>query len=147
MADPNEAILSLKQIAISFPSGVTQAEAEARVNQFGAFLDSLKGCADVDAGAQEIGAEVVSNDQIKAANLPEQLRNILLSLQIGQATPPFGGIQEGVRVLMLCGRDDPKDAGAPTFAAVMDQVEQERVNKRAQSLLRDLRNDAYIEYN
>jgi peptidyl-prolyl cis-trans isomerase SurA len=89
----------------------------------------------------------VSNDQIKAANLPEQLRNILLNLQIGQATPPFGGIQEGVRVLMLCGRDDPKDSGAPTFAAVMDQIEQERVQKRAQRYLRDLRNDAYIEYN
>lgn len=147
MADPNEAVLSLKQISISFPQGVTQTEAEAKVNQFGAFIDGLKGCGDVEAGAKAIGAEVVSNDQIKAANLPEQLRNIILGLQIGQATPPFGGIQEGVRVLMLCGRDDPKDAGAPTFAAVMDQIEQERVQKRAQRLMRDLRNDAYIEYN
>ncbi|WP_086736261.1 peptidylprolyl isomerase [Erythrobacter colymbi] len=147
MADPNEAVLSLKQISISFPQGVTQAEAEAKVNQFGAFIDGLKGCGDVETGAKAIGAEVVSNDQIKAANLPEQLRNIILGLQIGQTTPPFGGIQEGVRVLMLCGRDDPKDAGAPTFAAVMDQIEQERVQKRAQRLLRDLRNDAYIEYN
>lgn len=147
MADPAEAILSLKQISISFPPGVTQPQAEARVAEFSAFMQTVRGCGDVDAGAARIGAEVVSNDQIKAANLPEQLRNILLSLQIGQATPPFGGIQEGVRVLMLCGRDDPKDAGAPTFASVMDQIEQERVNKRAQRLLRDLRNDAYIEYN
>lgn len=147
MADPNEAVLSLKQISIAFPPGVTQAQAEARVEQFGRFVEGLKGCGDVEAGAKAIGADVVSNDQIKAANLPEQLRAILLGLQIGQTTPPFGGIQEGVRVLMLCGRDDPKDAGAPTFAAVMDQIEQERVNKRAQRLLRDLRNDAYIEYN
>jgi peptidyl-prolyl cis-trans isomerase SurA len=147
MADPNEALLSLKQISISFAPGVTQEQAEARVNEFGAFIEGLRGCGDVDAGAAAIGAEVVSNDQIKAANLPEQLRGIILNLQIGQATPPFGGIQEGVRVLMLCGRDDPKDSGAPTFAAVMDQIEQERVNKRAQRFLRDLRNDAYIEYN
>ena len=147
MADPTEALLSLKQISISFPPGVTQAQAEARVTEFGAYIDSLRGCADVEAGAAKIGADVVSNDQIKAANLPEQLRNIILNLQIGQATPPFGGIQEGVRVLMLCGRDDPKDSGAPTFAAVMDQLEQERVNKQAQRFLRDLRNDAYIEYN
>lgn len=147
MADPAEALLSLKQISISFPPGVTQPQAEARVAEFSAFMQTVRGCGDVDAGAARIGAEVVSNDQIKAANLPEQLRNILLNLQIGQATPPFGGIQEGVRVLMLCGRDDPKDSGAPTFASVMDQIEQERVNKRAQRLLRDLRNDAYIEYN
>jgi peptidyl-prolyl cis-trans isomerase SurA len=147
MADPGEALLSLKQISISFAPGVTQPQAEARVAEFGAYLDGLRGCADVEEGARRIGADVVSNDQIKAANLPEQLRNIILNLQIGQATPPFGGIQEGVRVLMLCGRDDPKDAGAPTFAAVMDQLEQERVNKQAQRFLRDLRNDAYIEYN
>ncbi|MFO6448476.1 peptidylprolyl isomerase [Erythrobacter sp. NE805] len=147
MADPNEAVLSLKQISINFAPGITQSQAEARVAEFGQFIEGLKGCGDVDAGAAKIGAEVVSNDQIKAGNLPEQLRAIILGLQIGQATPPFGGIQEGVRVLMLCGRDDPPDAGAPTFAAVMDQIEQERVNKRAQRLLRDLRNDAYIEYN
>ena len=147
MADPNEALLSLKQISVAFAPGVSQAQAEAKVTEFGAYIDGLKGCGDVEAGAKKIGAEVISNDGIKAANLPEQLRAILLGLQIGQATPPFGGVKEGVRVLMLCGRDDPKDAGAPTFAAVMDQIEQDQVNKRAQRLLRDLRNDAYIEYN
>lgn len=147
MADPMEAMLNLKQISISFAPGTTQEQAEARVTEFGAFIESLRGCSDVEAGAAAVGADVVSNDQIKAANLPEQLRAIILNLQIGQATPLFGGIEEGVRVLMVCGRDDPKDAGAPTFAAVMDQIEQERVNKRAQRYLRDLRNDAYIEYN
>ena len=147
MADPNEAVLSLKQISISFPAGVTEAAASARVEQFGAFVEGLRGCGGVEEGAAAIGAQVVSNDQIKAANLPEQLRNIVLNLQIGQTTPLFGDVQQGVRVLMLCGRDDPEDAGAPTFAAVMDQIEQERINKRAQRYLRDLRNDAYIEYN
>ncbi len=147
MADPAEAVLSLKQISIAFAPGVTQAQAEAKVDEFGKYLSALRGCSDVEAGAAKIGAEVISNDQIKAANLPAQLRDVVLQLQIGQATPPFGGIQEGVRVLMLCGRDDPVDAGAPTFAAVQKQIEDERVNKQAQRLLRDLRNDAYIEYN
>ena len=147
MADPNEALLNLKQISISFAPGVTQAQAEARVAEFGAFIEGLRGCGEVEAGAAKIGADVVSNDQIKAANLPEQLRAIILNLQIGQATPPFGGVKEGVRVLMVCGRDDPKDSGAPTFAAVMKDIEEDRVNKRAQRYLRDLRNDAYIEYN
>jgi len=147
MADPNEAVLSLKQISVNFPAGISETAASAKVEEFGKFVENLRGCSDVEAGAAAIGAQVVSNDQIKAANLPEQLRAIILNLQIGQTTPLFGGVQEGVRVLMLCGRDDPKDSGAPTFAAVMDQIEQERVNKRAQRYLRDLRNDAYIEYN
>jgi peptidyl-prolyl cis-trans isomerase SurA len=146
-ADPNEALLNLKQISIAFAPGTTQEQAEAKVLQFNSFVEGLRSCADADAGAAAIGAEVVTNDQIKAANLPEQLRAIILNLQIGQATPPFGGVPEGVRVLMLCGRDDPADAGAPSFAAVMQTIEEERANKRAQRFLRDLRNDAYIEYN
>ncbi|MBD2841276.1 peptidylprolyl isomerase [Erythrobacter rubeus] len=147
MADPNNAVLSLRQISIEFEPDVTQEQAEARVNQFSAFIQSLRGCADADRATQELGATVVANDQITAGSLPDQLRNIILQLQVGQTTPPFGSPQEGVRVLMLCGRDDPEDVGAPTFDAVMSQIEQDRINKRAQRYLRDLRNDAYIEYN
>jgi len=51
-----------------------------------------------------------------------------------------------VRVLMLCGRDDPKAGGAPNFDEVQSQLEDERVNRRAQTYLRDLRRDAVIDY-
>lgn len=147
MADPSNAVLSLRQISIDFPEGLTQEEANARVQQFAEFVQSLRGCADAERARTEIGATVVANDEITAASLPEQLRNIILQLQVGQTTPPFGSPQEGIRVLMLCGRDDPPDAGAPSFEAVMNQLEEERINKRAQRYLRDLRNDAIIEYN
>ena len=147
MPDPAEALLNLKQITITFDSNVTDAQAEAKVERFISFLEGMRGCADAEGAREAVGATVVTNDQIPAINLPEQLRNVVLNLQVGQTTPLFGGIEDGVRVLMLCGRDDPKDAGAPSFAAIMDQIEQERINKRAQRYLRDLRNDAYIEYN
>jgi peptidyl-prolyl cis-trans isomerase SurA len=147
MADPADALLSLKQIAISFAPDVTQEAAEAKVNQFADFVNNLRSCADAETARDVLGATVVSNDQIRAANLPEQLRAIILNMQIGQTTPPFGSPQEGVRVLMLCGRDDPEQIGGPNFDEIMDQIEQERINKRAQRYLRDLRNDAYIEYN
>ncbi|MGB3739502.1 MAG: peptidylprolyl isomerase, partial [Pontixanthobacter sp.] len=50
-------------------------------------------------------------------------------------------------VLVLCGRDDPEEVGLNDFEQIMNQKEQERIQKRAQRYLRDLRNDAYIEYN
>ncbi len=146
-ADPRDAILSLKQIAITFDPDTTEEAAGARVEQFGQFVAGLRGCADADSAAAAIGANVVTNDQITARTLPDQLQGIILGLQIGQTTPPFGSIQEGVRVLMLCGRDDPQDVSGPTFDSVMDQIENDRIQKRAQRYLRDLRNDAYIEYN
>lgn len=147
MADPRDALLSLKQISISFEAGITQEAAAARVQQFSAGVQAMRGCGDAETAAEALGAMVVTNDQIRARALPEQLQNIVLGLQLGQTTPPFGSIDEGVRVLMLCGRDDPQVAGGPSFDQLMSQLEDERVSKRAQRYLRDLRNDAYIEYN
>jgi peptidyl-prolyl cis-trans isomerase SurA len=89
---------------------------------------------------------VVDNDGVKVRDLPPQLQQILLSLQVGQATPPFGTVSEGVRMLVLCGRDDPVEGALPSVEQVMGQMEEERVNKRARTYLRDLRRDAIIEY-
>ena len=145
--DPRDAVLSLKQISIAFEPGMSQEDASAKVEQFGEFVQNLRGCADADSARSVIGANVVTNNQVQARSLPDTLQGILLDLQVGQATPPFGSIEEGVRVLMLCGRDDPQEAAGPSFDSVMEQIENDRIQKRAQRYLRDLRNDAYIEYN
>jgi len=146
-ADPRDATLSLKQISIAFPAGTQQSEATARVKAFAEGVKTIKGCGDAEAGAARLGAQVVENDQIKLRALPEQLQQMMANLQIGQTTVPFGSVEEGVRVLMLCGRDDPQSDTKPSFQQVMAQIEDERVGKRAQRYLRDLRNDAYTEYN
>lgn len=145
-ADPRDAVLSLKQLAIDFPAGTTPADAQKRANAFGEALKSLNGCGAVSDLAARLGATVVEND-IQARNLPPQLQSILLAMQVGEATPPFGSAAEGVRALILCGRDDPKDAASPSFDQIMSQMEEERVNKRARTYLRDLRRDAVIDYN
>ena len=49
---------------------------------------------------------------------------------------------------MLCGRDDPApEAAGPDRATILSQIEDDRINKRAQRYLRDLRRDAVIDYN
>jgi peptidyl-prolyl cis-trans isomerase SurA len=146
-ADPRDALLALKQISISFPPGTTQADATKRAEGFSAAMKTAHGCGGVDAVAAKLGAQVVANDQVKARDLPPALQNTLLALSIGEASQPFGSLQEGVRVLMLCGRDDPKAANGPSFDELMAQLEEDRVNKRAQIYLRDLRRDAIIDYN
>jgi peptidyl-prolyl cis-trans isomerase SurA len=71
---------------------------------------------------------------------------MLLKLNIGQSTAPFGSLEDGVRVLVLCGRDDPDVSNGPTFDQVYARLEEERVNRRAQRYLRDLRRDAVVDY-
>ena len=146
-ADPRDALLALKQISITFPPGTSEAEGNKRATEFAAAMKTARGCGGVDAVAAKLGAQVVANDQVKARDLPTPLQSTLLGLSLGEATPPFGSIAEGVRVLMLCGRDDPKASSGPSFEELMSQMEDERVNKRAQMYLRDLRRDAIIDYN
>jgi len=146
-ADPRDARLSLKQVSVKFAAGLTQADANARVAQFAKELQGIHGCGGVAKVASAIGADVVDNDAVKIRDLPAQLQDILLKLQVGEATPPFGSQREGVRALVLCGRDDPKATTTlPGIDQVRDQMEQQRVNRRAQQMLRDLRRDAVIEY-
>lgn len=145
-ADPRDAALSLKQIGINFPAGTSPQQAKAMADNFAKEAKGIQGCGTANAVAKKIGAEVVDNDGVKARDLPPQLQQILLSLQIGEATPPFGAVSDGVRILVLCGRDDPTEGTLPSVDQVMGQMEEERVNKRARIYLRDLRRDAIIEY-
>jgi peptidyl-prolyl cis-trans isomerase SurA len=145
-ADPRDAILSLKQISISFKPGTPEREAAATASAFAKAVKDIHGCGQVDAAAAKIGASVVGNDQIKARDLPVALQDTILKLSVGEATPPFGSVEDGVRVLLLCGRDDPKVNNGPSFEQLQEQIEDDRVNKRAQTYLRDLRRDAVIEY-
>lgn len=147
MADPRDAVLSLKQISISFPKGTSEAQAQARAGEFARAMQSAKGCGAVDQVAAGIGATVVSNDQVRARDLPGPLQSAVLGLSLGETSPPFGSIEDGVRVLMMCGRDDPQSDSGPSFDQLMGQMEEDRINKRAQIYLRDLRRDAIIEYN
>ncbi|MFM5954410.1 MAG: peptidylprolyl isomerase [Novosphingobium sp.] len=145
-ADPRDAVLNLKQISIAFPAGTNEAKATQQAQDFATRIKEAKGCSAADQVAAQLGAEVVNNESIKARDLPGPLQTMVLGLSLGETTPPFGSIQDGVRILMLCGRDDPKAASAPNFEEVQSQLEDERINRRAQTYLRDLRRDAVIDY-
>ena len=146
-ADPRDALLSLKQLSIAFPTGTTKEQASARAASFAASTKAIKGCGEANALGTKMGADVVDNDNVKVRDLPPQLQEMLLGLQIGESTPPFGSIADGVRVLILCGRDEASSANAPNYEQIQAQMEEERVNKRARIYLRDLRRDAVIDYN
>lgn len=145
-SDPRDAVLSLKQVSIKFPAGETEARAAPKVETFSKEMSAISGCGTVNEIAGRIGAEVVDSDQIKVRDLPPQLQQIMLDLQIGQASRPFGSLQDGVRSLVLCGRDDAQSASGPSFDQIYAQIEEDRVNRRARRYLRDLRRDAVVEY-
>jgi peptidyl-prolyl cis-trans isomerase SurA len=146
-SDPRDSVLSLKKIAITFPKGTTEAQVTPLVKRFSEETQQISGCGVADEMARKLGADVVNRDGIKIRELPAPLQQVMLDLQVGQSTPPYGSLEDGVRVFVLCGRDAPQEAASESFDEIMSRLEEERVNKRARIYLRDLRRDAVIEYN
>jgi peptidyl-prolyl cis-trans isomerase SurA len=144
-ADPRNAVLSLKQVSLTFPMGTTKQQAAPIVARFAEAARNVGGCGGADKIAADFHGEVVQSDQVKLKELPAALQEIMLPMQVGQATQPFGSIEEGVRVLVICGRDEV-DPTQPTFDQVYNQLNEERMNIRARRYLRDLRRDAVIEF-
>jgi peptidyl-prolyl cis-trans isomerase SurA len=146
-ADPRDSLLSLKQIALNFPSSTSKAAAEPLVKRFAQETQKINGCGAADEMAKSMGAEVVNRDNLKIRDLPAPLQQVMLDLQIGQSTPPYGSLEEGVRVFVMCGRDAPQTAQTESFEQIRNRIEEDRVNKRARIYMRDLRRDAIIDYN
>jgi peptidyl-prolyl cis-trans isomerase SurA len=145
MPDPRDAVLSLKQVSIAFPKGSTRAQAEPVLEKFADAAKNVGGCGGAEKIASEFHGEVVSSDQVKMRDLPPALQQMMLPMQVGQSTQPFGSLDQGVRILVICGRDEV-DATAPTYDDIYSQLNEERVNMRARRYLADLRRDAVIEF-
>ena len=144
-ADPRNAVLSLKQVSIAFPKGTSTALAEPIVARFASAAQNIGGCGGADRIASEFNGEVVQSDQVKLRELPPALQEMMTPMQVGQATRPFGSLDDGVRILVLCGRDEV-DSTAPSYDQVYAQLNEERINLRARRYLRDLRRDAVIDF-
>jgi len=144
--DPRDAILSLKQVSISFPKGTSREAAEPIVSRFAEAAQHIGGCGGAEKIAADFHGEVVTSDQVKMRDLPPALQRLMLPMKVGQATQPFGSLDEGVRVLVMCGRDEADQASAPTYDDIYQQINDERTTSRANRYLRDLRRDAVIEF-
>lgn len=145
--NPADTVLSIKQVSLTFRPGMPASEIESQMKNFSESMTRIKGCGEADDLAAKLGAQVVERDNLRMGDLPAPLQELMGNLRIGEATPAYGSPEEGVRAFVLCGRDSPKAANLPTPDQVRESLEDERINKRAQLYLRDLRRDAIIEYN
>jgi peptidyl-prolyl cis-trans isomerase SurA len=143
--DPRDAILSLKQVSVTLPKGTTREQAEPILERFAEAAKNVGGCGGAEKLAADFHGEVVQSDNVKMRDLPPALQEMMLPMQVGQATQPFGSLEQGVRTLVICGRDEV-DPTAPSYDDVYNQLNEERVNMRSRRYLADLRRDAVIEF-
>ena len=143
---PDDGVLRLQRAGVAGDSGDAKAKLLDHRSRFADAARTIGGCGGAEKIATDFHGEVVTSDQVKMRDLPPALQRLMLPMQVGQATQPFGSLEEGVRVLVMCGRDEPDQSSAPSYDDVYNQLNEERTNSRARRYLRDLRRDAVIEF-
>jgi peptidyl-prolyl cis-trans isomerase SurA len=105
---------------------------------------SAKSCADLAAVArQESLQQSTQTPNVRAGDLPPDLRQLVLGLKVGEASKPLP-TRGGIGVVMVCQRKDPVVA-MPTQDEIYDQIMHQRLDQMSRRYLQDLRRSAYVD--
>ena len=143
--DSNQAAVEVALTQILFPTdgGDDGALAEAR-DQAAALRGRLTDCPAMVEVANELDAPASGElGWLRVGDLPPDLGDAVLSLAVGEVSPPLQG-PAGIHLLMVCERRDPAGM-TPERERIAERLEQERVERLARRHLRDLRKQAFVE--
>ena len=144
-ATGEKTLLSLRQVRFEVSSDMDQATIAKQL----AALESVRGKMDscgsmpsLTKGMDGIVVKALSNQQ--PGGLPQPARTLVMHAKVGQMTPPvISG--SGIEAYAVCGKQVVKGDPEKRQEAQRSLMEQE-FGLRAEGFLRDLRQDAFIEY-
>lgn len=137
--------LNLQRIVLIVPGQVDQAVVARRLREASALREKFKNCSMTASLAKSEGATRFENIGPRpASTIAEPTRTLLLSASDGEMLPPTVGA-EGVELWVLCGRKvvEAKETQRDEAAK---ELRQQEFNVLAERHLKDLRQDAHIEY-
>jgi len=141
-APPAESTLQLRQVKFEIPAGADQGTIAARLAAAENLRARFDNCADLAKGVE--GASVKTLTDEKPASLAQPARLLVTSAKIGQMTPPTVSAAS-IELYAVCGKRSFRgDDAART--EVQRKLMNDEMKIRAERLLRDLKQDAFIEY-
>jgi peptidyl-prolyl cis-trans isomerase SurA len=143
--DANRAAVEVALTQILFPIDGNDAGvlADAR-DRAAALRGRLTDCPTMVEVAQELEAPASGElGWLRVGDLPPNLGEAVLSLAIGEVSPPLRG-PAGIHLLMVCERRDPQTL-TPQREQIAERLAQERTERLARRHLRDLRKQAFVE--
>ncbi|CFX37360.1 SurA domain protein (fragment) [Candidatus Filomicrobium marinum] len=137
--------LNLQRIVLIVPDKVDQAVVARRLREASALRQNFKGCSMTGTLAKSEGATRFDNIGPRAAStIAEPTRTLLLNASDGEMLPATVG-SEGIELWVLCGRKVVEAKETQRDEAVKE-LRQQEFNVLAERHLKDLRQDAHIEY-
>ena len=137
-----EPTLQLRQVKFEIPAGADQKTIAARLAAAESLRARFASCAELAKGVD--GARVQTLQDQKPASLAQPARLLVTHAKVGQMTPPTIS-QAAVELYAVCGKRSFTGDTAAREQAQRQLMNQE-MGLRAERLLRDIRQEAFIEY-
>lgn len=136
--------LQLRQLKYDLPGNSDQAAIARQLAVFEALRARVQSCANVPTLTKNMKGVVVTSISDQPGSLTQPARTLVLKAKVGEMTPPtISG--SAIEAYAVCSRHVTKGDPQKREQAERNLVEQE-YGIRAEGLLRDMRNDAFIEY-
>jgi peptidyl-prolyl cis-trans isomerase SurA len=144
-AGDDEVELKLQRFILSMPAKFDQKSLGQRLDDAEKLRLDFKGCATGQVtAAKTVNTKFEDLGVKKAATIPEPTRSLLVNAKNGEIVPP-NVTKAGVEVYALCERNVVK-AAEKKRAEYEGDLKQKEFEVKARRLLRDLCQDAHIEY-
>jgi peptidyl-prolyl cis-trans isomerase SurA len=144
-ASPGQTALALRQVKFTLPSGADQRTIAARLAAAEALRARFRSCSSVDDLAKGVdGATVKSISDAHVSSLVQPARLLVTNAKVGQMTPPTIS-PSGIELYALCGKrvvhGDDKLREETSHKLIIQELQ-----IKAERFLRDIRQEAFIEY-
>jgi len=144
-AGGTQSTAQIRQIRFALPSGADQRTVAAKIAAAEGMRARFSSCASIPDLAKGVsGATVKTLQGAQTTSLPQPARLLVQHAKTGQMTPPTLS-RSAVELYAVCGK-----GSASSTTQVREQTQRKLLNEEmmihAERLLRDLRQDAFIEY-
>ena len=137
--------LNVQRITLLFAKNLGQGELAKRLEEANALRSQFKGCSSTASLAKTAGGTRFANlGPTEASKISEPTRTLLLNAADGEMLPPSVG-SGGVELWVICGRSTVAADKSKRDAAAQE-LRQKEFQALANRHLKDLRQDAHIEY-
>ncbi len=147
-SEAGSAVVNLQQLFIPIPKGASPSVVADAMDGAKIARDQAKSCGDLDKISKKVGSPLSGNlGDLKTSALAPLQRTLIRGLPPLKASQPMR-TAEGVMVLMVCRRDEPKVPDVSP-AAERERIASRMINDRlailARQYLRDLHRAAFVE--
>ncbi|MEM8798961.1 MAG: peptidylprolyl isomerase [Pseudomonadota bacterium] len=142
-ADPLDVQLTLRQVFWELPPEISTEQRRQVARRAEAVQSRISGCDGLDSIAEATGATSGDIGTLRLREMPEQLHEQLIDVNVGQSSPPVI-FPSGIRLLVVCDRQEPQ-VQAPSPDSVRDQLSRQKMSMMSRRYLRDLRRDAIVD--